>query len=621
MAEKQVSVRIKAEGGGALKAEFQSIGSEAQKSFGQIDRGARGGGQALQNAGYQVQDFAVQVASGTDVSRALAQQLPQLLSGLGLLGVLFGTATAVAIPLFAAFGMGADKAAELAAAIKEMDQATRAYDQAAALAAEPIDELRKKYGALADEVRRARVEQAEMARSQAIKAVDATLSATGFDAGNQEALAAFAASRMDFRAPSAAMQALSVAASEVAYNISEIQREYGLSVEEAYRLATATEAVRTSAAGTAQEQATAANSLLDVLVEIYGSAEAANEATGGLVDRLVESVVAAGEIARIDMASPISAAAGEAARLATNLFDALAAQRQFDKKNAVYSGRGEGPGGPTSGPTPFNPSAEIIKKADEMLNPRPSRGGGGGGGGGVNQAEREAARIYDQTRTSAEKYAIEVEKLNGLHKSGHLDTDTYNRAVKELGESLKKGKGLAEEAGSAISSALKEAFTDPQAALDGLWKKLAMMSVYRILGNLMPNTFGPNGFAPLYNANGNIFEGGSVTAFASGGVVSGATMFPMKGGMGVMGEAGPEAILPLARIGGKLGVASARGGGGPMMQVTVINNTGAPVEQRESTGRGGKRQVDLIIGESVASGRQDAALRTRFGVPPNKIKR
>ncbi|MCU0905369.1 MAG: hypothetical protein MUE83_16095, partial [Tabrizicola sp.] len=325
MAEKQVSVRIKAEGGGQLKAEFQSIGTEAQKSFGQIDRGARMSGAGLQNAGYQVQDFAVQVAGGTDVSRAFAQQLPQLLSGLGGLGILFGTAAAVAIPLFAAFGMGADKAEELAKSIKEMDEATRAYDQAAQLAIEPLDQLRAKYGQLADEVRRARIEQAELARAQAIKAVDKTLSGTGFDAGTQEALAAFASTKMDFRQPSAAMQALAAEAAGVQYQLSEIARKYGVSVDEAYRLASATEAVRTSVAGTAQEQATASNALLDVLVDIFGSAEAANAATAGLVDRLLEAVLSAGEIARIDMASPISAAAGEAARLADNLFDAVAA--------------------------------------------------------------------------------------------------------------------------------------------------------------------------------------------------------------------------------------------------------------------------------------------------------
>ena len=56
-------------------------------------------------------------------------------------------------------------------------------------------------------------------------------------------------------------------------------------------------------------------------------------------------------------------------------------------------------------------------------------------------------------------------------------------------------------------------------------------------------------------AKGGVVSGGRVQAFASGGVVSGPTVFPMRGGTGLMGEAGPEAIMPLARGGdGKLGV-------------------------------------------------------------------
>jgi len=55
--------------------------------------------------------------------------------------------------------------------------------------------------------------------------------------------------------------------------------------------------------------------------------------------------------------------------------------------------------------------------------------------------------------------------------------------------------------------------------------------------------------------------------FARGGVVSGPTTFPMRGGTGLMGEAGPEAIMPLARgADGKLGV---RGGGGQAVNVTM----------------------------------------------------
>ena len=62
-------------------------------------------------------------------------------------------------------------------------------------------------------------------------------------------------------------------------------------------------------------------------------------------------------------------------------------------------------------------------------------------------------------------------------------------------------------------------------------------------------------------ANGAAFHSGvPVTAYANGGVVNSPTLFPMANGAGLMGEAGPEAVMPLTRIGGKLGV-EAKGGG------------------------------------------------------------
>ncbi|WP_299408964.1 phage tail tape measure protein [uncultured Roseobacter sp.] len=73
-------------------------------------------------------------------------------------------------------------------------------------------------------------------------------------------------------------------------------------------------------------------------------------------------------------------------------------------------------------------------------------------------------------------------------------------------------------------------------------------------------------------ADGAPFSQGRVMPFATGGIVSGATPFGMRGGMGVMGEAGPEAIMPLARgPDGKLGVRGAGGGGS-----TVVMNISTP---------------------------------------------
>lgn len=72
--------------------------------------------------------------------------------------------------------------------------------------------------------------------------------------------------------------------------------------------------------------------------------------------------------------------------------------------------------------------------------------------------------------------------------------------------------------------------------------------------------------------DGAPFSQGRVMPFALGGVVSGATTFPMRGGTGLMGEAGPEAIMPLARgADGRLGVRTQGGGG-----VNVTMNIATP---------------------------------------------
>lgn len=63
---------------------------------------------------------------------------------------------------------------------------------------------------------------------------------------------------------------------------------------------------------------------------------------------------------------------------------------------------------------------------------------------------------------------------------------------------------------------------------------------------------------------------GPVRAFAKGGVVASPTYFPLGGGAGLMGEAGAEAILPLARdASGRLGVAA--GGEGAGAPAIVFN--------------------------------------------------
>lgn len=64
---------------------------------------------------------------------------------------------------------------------------------------------------------------------------------------------------------------------------------------------------------------------------------------------------------------------------------------------------------------------------------------------------------------------------------------------------------------------------------------------------------------------------GAVKPFASGGVIGTPTYFPlMQGGVGLAGEAGPEAIMPLSRgPDGKLGVASRGGSNSITIQIAT----------------------------------------------------
>lgn len=102
---------------------------------------------------------------------------------------------------------------------------------------------------------------------------------------------------------------------------------------------------------------------------------------------------------------------------------------------------------------------------------------------------------------------------------------------------------------------------------------IAMRPVQNALGGAIASGLSGllGGMMPF--ANGGSFSQGRVMPFAKGGVVSQATPFAMRGGQGLMGEAGPEAIMPLARgADGRLGVQTSGGG----RAVTVVMNIATP---------------------------------------------
>ena len=156
----------------------------------------------------------------------------------------------------------------------------------------------------------------------------------------------------------------------------------------------------------------------------------------------------------------------------------------------------------------------------------------------------------------------------GLTVDIRADTSAFQR---EIAEAERLARGFGRAVGYALTGATlkgREA-DDVLRTLAGRLSSLALDIAFKPLeqgvsGLLQGALGGLSGFA-----KGAAFDKGRVTPFARGGVVAAPTYFPMAGAqLGLMGERGAEAILPLARgADGRLGVAAQ--GGGRATQVTV----------------------------------------------------
>ncbi|WP_246164335.1 phage tail tape measure protein [Blastochloris sulfoviridis] len=150
--------------------------------------------------------------------------------------------------------------------------------------------------------------------------------------------------------------------------------------------------------------------------------------------------------------------------------------------------------------------------------------------------------------------------------------------------------------GSAISTAMKAATTEGK-AFDDVLKTLGLRLLKigadaagkLIASNLAGLTQGALAASSL----------GEVTAFAKGGVVGAPSLFAMQGGLGLMGESGTEAIVPLARgADGRLGVRADTNGAAPAS--VVVNVTTADV----ASFRRSEAHIASLLARAVARGQR-----------------
>lgn len=180
-----------------------------------------------------------------------------------------------------------------------------------------------------------------------------------------------------------------------------------------------------------------------------------------------------------------------------------------------------------------------------------------------------------------------------LEISIEADTQPFADAIGNL-------EKLSQSFGRQLTGALKDAVVSGK-SLDDMLRKIGMnLAGMALSQGLQPLSNLASGlFSTMFGGIGKAlpFAKGGVVPFASGGVVSAPTYFPMGKATGLMGEAGAEAILPLARgADGRLGVANSSGGGGT---VNVVFNVSTP---DAASFRKSEAQVTGMLARAVTRG-------------------
>ncbi|OJJ09168.1 phage tail protein [Alphaproteobacteria bacterium AO1-B] len=170
-----------------------------------------------------------------------------------------------------------------------------------------------------------------------------------------------------------------------------------------------------------------------------------------------------------------------------------------------------------------------------------------------------------------------------------LDLDVPLADLEEFRTKMMEIDRSAQNISRSLVGGLKSALVDGK-SLESVFKKIALSASSRVLNSAL---------APLEKAAGSLFD--TIIPFAKGGVVGAPALFSMGNGVsGLMGEAGPEAILPLARgADGRLGVRFAEGGRSPMpaVQVNVTSQDAESFRRSEA-------QVSAMVARAVGRGRR-----------------
>lgn len=556
----------------------------------------------LQQVGYQVGDFAVQIQGGTNAMVALGQQGSQLLSVFGgaagaLAGAGLAIATSFLAPLLKSTGATRTFADALKDAMAAADEFSKALDEVDGSFSnfnsrlEEVGRLQTavKLQELSTAARNLNQELSEMydgnawlnvSRAEDLyrglelsrKGIDAVISGLNNlkSAGTLEDQAAAATRlRQDFERFTPSIN-----------NMSAAQFEY-------YQKLLQTEEALLRLADVQDKQLSKYDDLLGSEEGLAAAVEANNQLYD---DRLKKMQAIANTYVDIIGSEAGLTAAMNALTEMTSVGD---------------SGFAGGRGGD---PRQFTSMDEFRTQLTKTY--KKPKGGGGGKKSPAEQLDeymrkQQALAELQQRQIGMTEEQARVEELKTKYIEANvpLEMDRIEKlaateeALRKATQAEQQRKSLMDSISGHIEAGFM-AMVDGSMSVENAFKSMLrniILEIYRQQVAKPAASF----ITSLFSANGNVFSNGShIQAYANGGVIGGPTYFPMSGGKtGLMGEAGPEAIMPLKRgANGRLGVEMTGSG-----QVVVNNNFNISANGDDSVKRIVQQQIPRITEATKAA--------------------
>ncbi|MEQ1938620.1 phage tail length tape measure family protein [Mesorhizobium sp. CN5-321] len=233
-----------------------------------------------------------------------------------------------------------------------------------------------------------------------------------------------------------------------------------------------------------------------------------------------------------------------------------------------------------------------------------------------------------------------------------VDFESPIAGMIRFNEQLKQAKDYADDFASTFvdgimngENALDALGDAASSVLSDIAKELIQMAMNQMINSLLQGLIGAfgGGFTAntsltsyltgdpwaglrVASAKGNVFSGPGISAY-SNQIVTKPTIFPFAKGMGLMGEAGAEGILPLRRNSqGQLGVMSSGQGGALKVEV---NNYGEPADATVSqrTDADGTRVLEVMMEKKIQdevtrpSAQTNRNLRGMYGLSNQVVRR